>query len=191
VRADRAHFVIGGELFVGAFAPENIEVVKPKVGHDLLQLPLARNGADQFLSLQFAQKVLLRLQVFLPHDGLDLLADRLLILRRVVGRLLLFFCGDQSEFASDIRRRDVVLIKFPDVHLDGRESRQERVRAAVVDALRVKLLVNILVDAEFPNAIDIARARAERDPIQQVNDFLIVGELGCCRPCRERGKCRR
>jgi len=55
----------------------------------------------------------------------------------------------------------------------------------------VKLLVNILVDAEFPNAIDIARARAERDPIQQVNDFLIVGELGCCRPCRERGKCRR
>ena len=48
VFADVVALVAGGVPLVGVFADVDVEVIEPEVGHDLLQLALGEDGAEDF-----------------------------------------------------------------------------------------------------------------------------------------------
>ena len=58
---------------------------------------------------------------------------------------------------------------------EGRQPREPRADRRVGDPLGVELLVDVALEAERPDPLDVAVARAERDPVQHVADrFCII-----------------
>ena len=51
VQSDGAHLIFSGELLVGAFAPKNVEVIEPEVGHHFLELTFTGNSPHDLLAL--------------------------------------------------------------------------------------------------------------------------------------------
>ena len=84
----------------------------------------------------------------------------------------------QSKLAREKLRRRILRLDLGEAHLERRIVRELRLDGRIVDALGVKLEIDILIDAHFLDSLDVARTRAVADPIQQVNDLLIGGEAG-------------
>jgi hypothetical protein len=61
VRSDGAPLVVGHEPAVRALAPEDVEMVEPEVGHDLLELSLREGRTSQLCRGHLAQDAAWRL----------------------------------------------------------------------------------------------------------------------------------
>src|SRR5688500_4663181 len=69
------------------------------------------------------------------------------------------------------------------------ERLQPRVERRVSwNQLRLQLLADPLLDAEPADALDVARTRAERQPVQRVNRLFILGKFLIEPECRRRGE---
>ena len=60
MRMNHVPLVSGRQHAVSAFLNKDVEVIKPKVGHYLLQLPLTVGGAQELSLLQLLHELLLR-----------------------------------------------------------------------------------------------------------------------------------
>ena len=68
-----------------------------------------------------------------------------------------------------------VLDDLPGVHAQRAQGCEARLKVAVVDALRMQLFLNPLVDADRGHALSLARPRSEREPLQRVQRALRFG----------------
>ena len=74
----------------------------------------------------------------------------------------------------------VLLRQLSRAHRQGLEPCEPSSDPVVANALRLQLLVDVFTEAHLPNAVDVTRCRAKTDPVEHVDDGLIVGGRRDC-----------
>ena len=200
VRPDRVALVLGEVLLRRSLTGEHVEVIEPEIGHHFFELAFTVGRPQDLLAGE------LREHFARLARGLHLLGRpdrlavgrriRLLCHRRIAGRVLPHLLPHLERghevFAGEVAR----------AHGQRLESGEARRHARVGEALRVQLLIDVRRQADLPHAIHVAGPRAVADPVQDMQDGLVVGPGRDSRPgaaCRQgrsghernRGACNR
>ncbi len=142
-------------------------MIEPEIHHHFIQLPFAVSRAEDLLLRQIAKHATLRLhQLHLfgrPHIAL---------VRDLFGGLsgcLLLHAAPLHQ-----RRAEIVLGKLATALRKRVETGKPGRHGGIGEGLRPELLVDVLVQTHSPKALNVARRRSEAEPVQHVNDRLVI-----------------
>ncbi len=172
VRANDVAVVRRQEVARLPLADEHTEMVLPEVDHDLLKLPIARDGPRHLGGLQIAEGALcltdLRGQLRIAHDLLARVAPgHAVALRRQLPLALLL---------SALRLR-IQLHQVGRRHRERRIAGKELVGRAVVDALGRELKPDPAVHPRRSYFLHVAGTRSEGEAVENLLDLLFRQQL--------------
>jgi len=170
VRTNDVAIVLGEKETRLSLSREHAEVILPEVDHDFVELTVARHSASKLRRLNFACELLCltsrgrKLRILTE----DLLPSLCLVHRRVAG-------VGPFDLALQLLHDVVVANDVARLHVEDRVSSQELVGFCVVDALRVKLQLDPLIDAHASHFLRVTGARAEGETVERLLN-LFVGQ---------------
>ena len=158
VRADRLALVHRNVPAHVALAGEDVEVVEPEVDHDLLELPLARHGADHLGRLE------------LRRDPGRPLVHRVALLHLLTRHLPARQLRAQLRIGTGVGAQELGR-----GHAQRRELGERCLGRGVLDLLGVELALEPKVQTERAHALDVAGTWAVGEPAQRVEDLTVAG----------------
>ena len=123
----------------------------------------------------------MRAQQLLLGELHDHLVGALLYLRRAPAgwRRLVRFAGPGRlllPLPPHLQLRDLELLRdLTRAHPDRRQAGEPRGDGAVGNPLRLELLLDVALQADFPDRRHVAGARTEAHPVEDVDDGFVVG----------------
>jgi hypothetical protein len=121
-------------------------VIAPEIDHQLVELSLALDGAQQARLLQLKNHHARRVHRVHRHAAL-----------------------------YDDVGRGIAFVKLAAAHADGLQRSHFFLNGSVHDGLRRQLLVEVSRDANPADSAERLRRRAETAPIEKMQDALLVG----------------
>ena len=153
---------------VGILADVDVEVVRPEVHHQLVELPLAVCGAQQRCLLQLVDNILRPLGA---HS-----------LRYFGGLWRGGRAGNDCRLCLGLRLR-VASNQLGETHLERGKLLQQSVQRAVVDGLGMELLLDIKVEPHLRHAVDVVRPQAKCHAHERQRHGRWRLQVGCRRGC--------
>ena len=143
-------------------------MVEPEIGHHFLKLALAVDCPNHFLGLKFLQEFLRKTKALLLVVEENVLAQRLIV-------AVLIVIGLQPELTHESPWVRIIFQDLSSGHGDRWYRSKPRFHRAVIDPLRVQLLVDVLFGSDLFDVLFVARAWAEAYTVEQVPDVLHNG----------------
>ena len=181
VRADDLAVIGDFQDAARPLADIDVEMIAPEIHQHLVQLARGFDGADDFGVLEFRHRKKRPARAF----GMDFRLDRPLV---PVGehadgghvRFRLAGLCSFGLFALALLLHLLLvaegLVQIGRVHREDVEFGEVGLQLRIVDPFGVQLLLDVPVQAHFFDPLDVAGARAIAESVQDVNDFLSVGE---------------
>src|SRR6185436_39301 len=169
VGTDRLALVLGQQEPVAALARIDVEMVEPEIRENFLQLPVAVDRAKHFLLAE------------LDDDTVGLLLNLHLRRIRLLSRRVDIRAGSVLlPVAPGFEQRPLELLgDLFRAQVDGREAGETPLDFRIADAGGMKLLVDVALEADLPDAFDVSGTRTKADSVEHRDDRLVVG--GECR----------